>query len=103
MKTTNSELRDAYGSWIDAVIDRQGWMSKKSVELGEELIDSFSNRNLDVAISVLNLASINGYRDINWAIDAYKKQQKISNPIHVSKVSKPNTVSKEIRLSQEIF
>ena len=105
IKTTNGELRDAYSEWIDAVVDRQGWMTKKSVELREELIDNFSNRNLDIAIKILNIASINGYRDIQWAINCYNKSNnnysfKNLNEFNTNRSNLNNT---EIKLSEEIF
>ena len=99
IKTDNVELRDAYSAWIDAVFAKQGWMSKKSVELGQKLIDSFSGRNLDLAIEILNIASIGGYRDIQWAINSYKEN--ISKHISLP-VASTSTITK-VNLSQEVF
>lgn len=103
IKTDNGELRDAYMSWIDSVFAKQGWMSKKSVELGQKLVDNYSNRNLDLAIELLNIASVGGYRDIQWAINSYEENLK-------KKVSRAplilNTefeVKKKIDLAQEVF
>lgn len=103
IKTDNGELRDAYASWIDAVFAKQGWMSKKSVELGQKLIDNYCNHNLDLAIELLNIASIGGYRDIQWAINSYEEELK-------KKLAKTNIVfnkdiepKKKIVLAQEVF
>ena len=102
IKTTNGELRDAYASWIDAVYAKQGWMSKKSVELGQKLIDTYSNRNLDIAIELLNIASIGGYRDIQWAINSYednlKKRMKATSSIVLNNNSE---VKKPVELNYE--
>ena len=76
VQTTNSELIEAYSNWIDSVYARQGWMSKEAVTEGEKLIDTFSGKDLDIALDILKIASINGYRDISWAIDEYKKRNK---------------------------
>lgn len=103
IKTDNGELRDAYMSWIDSVFAKQGWMSKKSVELGQKLIDSYSNRNLDVAIELLNIAAVGGYRDIQWAINSYEEnlKKKISKaPLILNKEFEPK---KTIELAQEVF
>lgn len=103
IKTDNSELRDAYSSWIEAVFAKQGWMSKKSVELGQKLIDEYCNRNLDTAIEILNIASISGYRDIQWAINSYEenKRKQISRvPVTLNKDFE---VKKKIELAQEVF
>lgn len=93
--TTNGELRDAYSSWIDAVIAKDGWMTKAAVENGQKLIDSFTNRNLDAALDILTIAAINGYRDIEWAINKYKE----SNKNNMNAQSK----RKDVSLSSEVF
>jgi len=103
IKTDNGELRDSYSAWIDAVFAKQGWMSKKSVELGQKLIDDYCNRNLDTAIEILNIASIGGYRDIQWAINSYeenKKKQVARIPVTLNKDFE---VKKKIDLAQEVF
>lgn len=69
----NDELRKAYEDWIDAVYAKQGWMSAKCVTVGQNQLDTFANHNLDVALDILNIASIHGYRDMQWAIENYNK------------------------------
>lgn len=101
IKTDNGELRDAYAAWIDSVFAKQGWMSKKSVELGQKLIDSFSGRNLDLAIKILDIASIGGYRDIQWAINSYKENVK-DNITNYSNNREFET-TKKITFAQEVF
>lgn len=71
--TKNEELRDAYYQWIDSVIAKDGWMSMTSVITGEQIVDSCSQRNLDIALGIVRTASINGYRDMNWAVSKFKE------------------------------
>lgn len=100
IKSTNGELRDAYSNWIDAVFSRQGWMTKASVVSGQQLIDKYSHRNLDIAIEILNIASINGYRDIQWAIDRYDSEKSKSTSIDLKNDFVQN---RQVTLSQEVF
>ena len=72
--TTNGELIEAYSEWIDAVMAKSGWMSKKAVVEGQRVVDSISNHNLDVALKIVSIATVNGYRDMTWAVDVYKRQ-----------------------------
>lgn len=97
IKTSNEELIEAYNNWIDAVISRQGWMSKEAVVEGQKLIDAFSGKDLDIALDVIKIASINGYRDISWAINDYKKNHKycVSSPVLET--------SDKVKLSTEVF
>lgn len=76
--TDNVELKDAYFAWIDSAISKVGWLSKKSIINAQEIIDKFSNHNLDVALGVIEIAEINGYKDMQWAINAYNKNYRPS-------------------------
>lgn len=102
--TTNVELRDAYYDWIEAVLTKDGYMTKAAVLNAQTEIDRFSCRNLDVALAILKDAANNGYRDITWSInnfirdqEAFKQRQKyvlMNTPQEVSK--KPPRVSDEV-------
>lgn len=71
--TTNIELRTAYCDWIDAVYEKDGFMTKQAVISAQSKVDEFCQRNLDIALKVIEIASVNAYRDITWAINNYKK------------------------------
>lgn len=104
---TNPELNIAYMDWIDAVMAKQHWMSAKAVTSAQELIDTYTNRNLDLALKLLNIASINGYRDIQWAINVYEKD--IRSQVNFTKTdytipnSTKRTASTKEDVSDEVF
>lgn len=111
--TTNLELRNAYFSWIDAVYEKDGFMTKQAVVAAQARVDEFSNRNLDIALKVLEIASINGYRDITWAINAYNKDYKVGYTFSsrspstgvgaVTTVTRATNPPVRKRLSDEVF
>ena len=103
--TTNVELRDAYYEWIESVLAKKGMMTKAAVIHAQPTLDNFCNRNLDVALKVLEIASIHGYEDINWAINSYNKDFKVSYNISEQPKSRSNTVmsTPRCRMSDEIF
>ena len=78
IRTTNEELRKAYEEWIDSVYAKESWMSKKAVILAQDEIDKFTNYNLDMALKIIDIATVNGYRDMQWAINVYSKNYKVS-------------------------
>ena len=73
IETDNPELKQAYEDWIDAVMDHQGWMASASVIEGQKVIDRYTNKDLDIALEILKIATINGWRDMTWAIDKFEK------------------------------
>lgn len=102
--TTNPELRSAYFDWIDAVYAKDGFMTKAAVIAAQGNIDKFSNRNLDIALKVLEIATINGYRDITWAINNYNKDYKVSYSVASQPAVRPITAPPpRKRLSDEVF
>lgn len=98
--TTNEELKTAYENWIEAVYDKDGFMSKVCVTSAQQVVDEFSSRNLDVALELLKIASTHCYRDMTWAINVYKKQYTATYRVQ------PTTRNVPIRnteLSTEVF
>lgn len=97
--TTNEELRAAYSDWIDSVFAKDGWMSKKAVVSAQGVVDDFSKFDLDVALKVVEIAAINGYRDMSWAVNTYKKDYTVQyrmKPVHAM-------TAEQVQLSDEKF
>ena len=103
VKTNNEELKNAYYDWIESVFAKQGWMSKKSITQGQELVDNFSNHNLDIALTILEIASISGYRDINWAINRYKDNYNILYKTDLTQENIKSAKDSSINFTGDVF
>lgn len=107
--TTNVELREAYEEWIESVLAKKGMMTKAAVIHAQPTLDKFCNRNLDIALKVLEIASIHGYEDINWAINSYNKDFKVNYSIPSSpkqqacNLASIASVSVKSRIGDEVF
>ena len=102
--TDNVDLVHAYSEWIDAIYEKDGYMHKSAVMAAQNVIDTFSQRNLDIALKVLEIAVINGYRDMNYAVSNYKRNyaehfRMVTQPV-APKKEEPRTTK---RLSDEVF
>ena len=96
----NEELRLAYFEWIDAVVAKVGWLSGKAISIAQQLVDDFANHNLDIALKVIEIAAVNGYKDMQWAINKYRENYKISysiNPVQL------NIDKSSIDLGEDVF
>lgn len=102
---TNPELREAYNNWIDSVYaNPKGFLSAKAVSLFQKAIDTFADHNLDVALSVINIAIVGGYRDAEWAINKYKQNMTSLSIQHPSQISSGETKQPRItRIGTEAF
>ena len=103
--TTNEELRDAYYEWIESVLTKKGMMTKAAVIHAQPILDNFSNRNLDVALKVLEIASIHGYENLEWAINSYNRDFKVNYSVPAQKKFNNSTFtpSPKTRLGDEVF
>ena len=97
--TDNEELKEAYNDWIDAVYAKQGWLSKKAILHAQNVIDTFTNRNLDIALKILDIAAVNGYRDMDWAVTKYKEQYKVSYQF----TNNNKSTERKVSVSSEVF
>lgn len=101
IQTDNPELYEAYCDWIDAVYAKQGWMSARSVKVAQQDVDNCSNRNLDVALKIIEIAAVRGYREMEWAINVYKQDYEPTFRLKYSREA-PHIRSRE-DLSEEVF
>lgn len=102
IRTTNEELRVAYFEWIDAIFMRFGWMSKTAVQEGQDVVDNYTQKDLDLALEILKIGATNGYRDLSWAITRY--EQKAPNH-HTPYVERPVVAAEkaDIEFSDEVY
>lgn len=94
--TKCDELKLALYEWIETVYDKDGWMSIKAIIQAQKLIDNAvmepdGRKNLDKALEIVSIATINGYRDMQWAVNklpnktSYLKNHKIAPQIDMRK------------------
>lgn len=95
--TTQPDLRKAYFTWIDSVHENGGYMTNQGVISAQAELDKFTDRNLDVALKVLEIAAVNGYRDIMWAINNYKTNYSVSYAVKPT-IEPPKKEEPEIRV-----
>lgn len=75
--TTNGELKQAYEDWIDSVCAKNGWMTKIHVIEGQNVIDNYNKeKDLDLALEIIKIATMGGYRDMTWAVNEFEKKHK---------------------------
>lgn len=74
IQTDNLMLYNAYSSWVDSVFDKNHWMSKTALLTGQQIINNYCQKNIPLALEIINIASINGYRDMSWAINTYSSR-----------------------------
>lgn len=74
VKTTDPELKSAYCKWVDSMVDAQCCrFTKAVVDLFENAVEQFSSDKA-VKLRVIEIATINAYKDASWAINRYHSE-----------------------------
>ena len=100
---TNYELLTALRDWVDGVYAKPGgFLSKKAIEIFQNTLNDYTKGDLDLALRIVNIATVQGYKDCQWAINILEKDNKlqkngvvINNNIRVTeqKVADKNELS----------
>lgn len=93
----NTELCEAYKSWIDGVYaNPKGFLSKRAIQIFQKTVDEFSQHNLDTALTIIDIATVNGYRDATWAISKYTQNTIYKNNRTVTNNKLHSNLSSEV-------
>ena len=84
IECSNYELLTALRDWVDGVYARpNGFLSKSSIKIFQDTLNSYTKGDLDLALRVVQIATVQGYRDCQWAInmleDSEKRKKKQNN------------------------
>lgn len=104
------EVLVALRDWIDTIMaDPKNYLSVQQVALFKDRLDEYCNGNLELALKIIEIATIHGYRDCQWAINTYEKDKKvqysIANGNRTNTVNNVRTTEQKVTLqvSEEVF
>jgi hypothetical protein len=110
---TNYELLTALREWVDAIFNNPkiGYLSKTAVRLFVETLNNYTKGDLDLALRIVHICTIQCYRDCNWGISTYEhdlalaksRPQIQSNNVVNQTVAKVSEQKKATKLSDTIF
>ena len=97
---TSPELDQAYKDWVDGVYaNPKGFLSGRAIKIFQQTVDDFAKGNLKVALKIIDIATVNGYRDASWAINIYNKEY----PQGIQSFNNKSTLKTKVTLSDEVF
>lgn len=106
IQVSNYELLTALRDWVDAIFasPKGNYLSKASVKLFQDTLNSYTKGDLDLALRLVQIATIQGYRDCSWAINVHERDKKFKKDAD-SKLPRVTTQKKATTdtLSDEVF
>ena len=78
IQCSDYELLTALRDWVDAIFasPKGNYLSKASIKLFQDALYQYTNGDLDIALRLVKIATIQGYRDCKWAIYVYEQDIK---------------------------
>lgn len=96
----NKELLSAYRNWVDGVYENpKGFLSITAIKVFQQTVDDFAKGDLDLALKIVEIATINGYRDATWAINLFNRDYKEQ----FEKQFAVKAPQRKVLLSNEVF
>lgn len=71
-------LRQALENWIDAIFEnpKGGYLTKTAVTVFQQTLYNYAKGDINVALQIVQIATIQNYKLCDWAIEIYEKDQK---------------------------
>lgn len=67
---SNEELLLALRGWVDSIFDGPSpYLSKNQIEIFQNELNNYTKGDLDLALKVVEIATIHSYKDCKWAIN----------------------------------
>lgn len=99
---SNYELLTALRDWVDSIYSKpSGYLSKTAITTFQTTLNNYTQGDLDLALKIVQIASIQGYKDCQWAINAYEKDKTFNSS--KLRVTPQKTASNETVNSNIIF
>ena len=105
IECSNYELLTALREWVDGVYARpNGFLSKLAIKCFQDTLNDYTKGDLDLALRIVQIAAINGYRDCSWAIDLYEKDQRQKKKVENERIRiTEQYVASSDELSEKVF
>lgn len=77
IECSNYELLTALREWVDGVYaNPKGFLSKTAIKLFQDTLNNYTQGDLDMALRIVQIATIQGYKNCDWAIKIYEESQR---------------------------
>lgn len=77
IECSNYELLTALRDWVDGVYARpNGFLSKSAIKIFQDTLNNYTQGDLDVALRIVQIATVQGYRECEWAINMFEDSEK---------------------------
>ena len=107
IRCNNYNVLTSLRDWIDTIMaDPKRYISIQQVELFKDKLEDYCKGDVDLALKIIQSATIHQYIDCQWAINSYEKDCNVKSTLVKSQPLKtvtPQKVTQINKLSDEVF
>ena len=107
---SNYELLTALRGWVDSIFaNPNGYLSKSVVSIFQTTLNNYTKGVLDLALRIVQIATTQGYKNCEWAINLYEKDLKIKGDQqarftnNLPRVTTQKKISSKEDVGEEVF
>ena len=77
IQCSNFELLSALRDWVEGVYSNpNGFLSKSAIKIFQDTLNDYTKGDLDLALRIVKIATVQGYRDCTWAINLFEESER---------------------------
>lgn len=95
-KNYPGNVQNALGEWLNTINEKYGYVNKTMISQAQKQLDNFIYSDLNKALEIIEIATVQAYRDMTWAITRY-------NELHKNDAVKTTVLTTKQHLSNDYF
>ena len=100
---SNYELLTALRNWVESICSKpNGFLSKTVIETFQNTLNNYTKGDLDLALRLVEIATIQGYKDCSWAINVYERDLKFKKQNEAKLNNLPRVTEQKVASSETI-
>ena len=104
IQCSNYELLTALRNWVDAIYAKpNGFLSKTAINVFQTTLNNYTQGDLDLALRIVQIATIQGYKDCQWAINTFERDMKNKRNANTGVRTTEQHIAEEKDLSDIVF
>lgn len=96
------ELLTALRDWVDSIFANPvAYLSKKMIEIFQQTLNTYTKGDLDLALRIVKIATVQSYRDCQWAINLYEKDKQYKEKQVINMKERLPRVTEQIKATSD--
>lgn len=92
-KNYPGNVQNALSEWLNTINEKYGYVNKTMIAQAQKQLDNVIYSDLNKALEIIEIATVQAYRDMTWAFSRYDELHKTDKVKTDVQINKPKTLS----------